>query len=97
MIKSGHPLDPIKPESSLVSVINIDSLRLDSISCIQLDIEGQELKAIQGAAASIAKHRPLLMTEACNAEIRNYLSDLGYSFWKRADNDYCWRHAHDLI
>ena len=88
--------ESVNPERNLVSVMNIDLLRLDSLSCIQLDIEGQELKAIRGAADSIAKYRPLLITEACNEEITNYLNELGYAFWKRADNDYCWRHSHEL-
>ena len=90
------PSDLINPERSLVSVMNIDLLRLDSLSCIQLDIEGQELKAIRGAADSIAKYRPLLITEACNEEIINYLNEIGYAFWQRADNDYCWRHSNEL-
>lgn len=76
-----------------VSIMSIDSLRFSSLSIIQLDIEGQELKALNGAIESIREFKPLIITEDCNQGIIDFLEDEGYKFWQRACNDYCWRHS----
>ena len=41
----------------------IDALALDSCALIKIDIEGMELDAIRGAAATIETHRPALYLE----------------------------------
>ena len=33
------------------------------ISCIKMDIEGYELKALQGATETLQKHQPMLVLE----------------------------------
>lgn len=46
-----------------IPIVTIDSLRLDYCDFIQLDIEGYEPHAIEGAADTIRKYRPVLMLE----------------------------------
>ena len=55
---------------------------------LKLDVEGAELRALQGAAQILAKHRPLLLVEmeeknlraagASKAAIQAFLTDFGY-------------------
>jgi FkbM family methyltransferase len=72
-----------------IPTVIIDELNLPACGLIQLDIEGYELFALQGAQHTIEKYHPLLMIEWCedwanrydtNKDMRDtFLSDLGYS------------------
>ena len=46
-----------------VPVVTIDSLELNDCQFIKLDIEGMEIEALHGAAATIAAFRPMLYVE----------------------------------
>jgi FkbM family methyltransferase len=46
-----------------VVVLSIDSLQLPACQFIKIDVEGQEQAAIAGAAATIARFRPVLYVE----------------------------------
>lgn len=54
-----------------VGLVSIDSLGLDNVSIIQLDVEGHELSALKGAYTTIRRCAPIIMVEdnlrACNA------------------------------
>lgn len=73
-------------------VIKLDSLVLQTVDLIKLDVEGHEHAALSGALDTIARCRPVIMIEekhdATNAASR-LLSDLGYSC--------TWRKKHDLL
>jgi FkbM family methyltransferase len=43
--------------------IAIDDLRLDAVRFIKMDVEGHEHAALRGAAATVARHRPLIILE----------------------------------
>ena len=51
--KSGEP----------VEIVSIDSLQLPACQFIKIDVEGQEQAVISGAAATIARFRPVLYVE----------------------------------
>ena len=46
-----------------VQVIAVDDLGLDSLDLIQLDVEGYEAKALQGASQTINRCKPVIMVE----------------------------------
>lgn len=47
----------------LTSVLDIDSLGLGDLRVLQLDVEGHELPALEGAAATIARSAPVILIE----------------------------------
>lgn len=49
--------------SITVPRVAIDDLALDAVRFIKMDVEGHEHAALRGAAATIARHRPLIMLE----------------------------------
>lgn len=49
-----------------ISLTTIDSMKIQNIDLIHLDIEGYELFALQGARESINKFKPLIVIEANN-------------------------------
>lgn len=65
-----------------VQVVAIDEMRLTRLDMLMLDIEGFELPALRGAAATIAKCRPLLYVEIDRENVRehvlHYIRGLGY-------------------
>ena len=46
-----------------VSMMTVDQLQLQSCHFMKIDIEGMEIEALRGAAATIARHRPALYVE----------------------------------
>jgi FkbM family methyltransferase len=71
------------PESAYS--IQLDQLNLDMVALMKIDIEGMELKAIQGAENLISRYRPVIFYEyfkTDNARILELLSKYGYSVYK---------------
>jgi FkbM family methyltransferase len=69
-----------------VRVITLDSLNLDRCRFIKIDVEGMEQDVLQGAVATIARHRPLMYVENDRQEksagLVSYINSLGYKmFW----------------
>jgi FkbM family methyltransferase len=74
-------------ETSLVDVRteSIDSLAVARIDLIKIDVEGMELEVLEGAARSIARHRPIMLVEAIKSEpskLGSWLSGLNYSVFQ---------------
>jgi FkbM family methyltransferase len=78
-----------------VSVIKLDDLSvLDPVGFMKIDVEGEELKVLEGAEQLIARNKPVIMCEIYpkfnNGPVENtfeWLFDRGYrcSFNKRSD------------
>jgi FkbM family methyltransferase len=72
-----------------IPTVIIDDMNLSACDLIQLDIEGYELFALQGAKHTIEKYHPLLMIEwyepwakrysTNKTMLDNFLNNLGYS------------------
>lgn len=87
-------------ESMTVELITIDSLDLNRIDFIKLDVEGYETKAIQGGIKTIERDKPVITIECYKnweGEIPskdyvvskfNMLTDLGYRYESIAGPDF---------
>lgn len=53
----------VRPNKFQIPMLTIDSLGLEQCDLIQLDVEGYEQKALQGAAETISKFRPTIIGE----------------------------------
>src|SRR4051812_14677881 len=69
-IDSTNQLDPeiiARTEELEVETRRIDDYDLPDVGFIKIDVEGHELAVLEGAAATLARHRPNLLIE-CNEE-----------------------------
>jgi len=69
-----------------VQVVTIDSLGLDRLDFLKVDVEGMEERVLRGAAATIAAQRPLVFVENDRAEtsksLVEYIQSLDYTpYW----------------
>ena len=72
---------------NLVFCTTIDSFEYEGLGLIKLDIEGQEVQALEGAKKTLNKHEPALCIEVKydGDEIRDWLRDYGYE--RRTGNE----------
>jgi FkbM family methyltransferase len=89
----------IAPGAGGIPVVAIDDYGLFDVDLIQLDIEGYEMKALQGADSTIALCRPVIVTELRNhathygttdARIREWLEARGYTASAQINHDVVW-------
>lgn len=82
-----------------IPVLALDSLKLEDVDLLQLDIEGYELNALRGAEETIARCRPVICLELRNHShhfgtnddsIRSWVRDRGYELVKRVNYDEFW-------
>lgn len=83
-----------------VNVITLDSLALDHCDLLQLDVEGYELQALQGAQETIARCAPLIVLELkghgerygyTDSEVVAWLAARGYEAVGTAHRDVMFR------
>jgi len=75
--------------ASTVPMVRIDDLDIP-LSFLKMDIEGLELEALRGAAATIERHRPVIVMSAYHkpedkVELPGYLGRFGYACELRRD------------
>lgn len=68
-----------------VKAFRIDSLKLENVSFIKIDVEGHELSVLEGASEMLKRNRPSILLEAEDrhrpravATVREFLEPLGY-------------------
>jgi FkbM family methyltransferase len=85
---TGEPsMGALAAEGDLVDLVCIDDLvevgAVPSPRLIKIDVEGAESRVLQGAAATLAKHRPAVLLAAHGwkqwSECSRRLADLGYA------------------
>lgn len=80
-----------RTDSFEVQAISIDSLGLDELGFIKLDVEGAELECLRGATVTLERCRPVVMCEVTGvggsspAELFAFLIGLGYEVFALAD------------
>ena len=68
-----------------VRAVTLDSLALERVDLIKLDIEGMELEALHGAMNLIQRHHPVLIVETIKTDeikLRTLLEKLEYQIFK---------------
>lgn len=58
----------------------LDDFELDPYF-IKIDVEGFEIRVIEGALQTIEKHKPILLVEDITTDIENILTPHGYAFY----------------
>jgi FkbM family methyltransferase len=77
----GQPVDYSDEKAVAVETIALDSLALPRVDLVKIDVEGMEIEAIDGAAATIARCRPILIVESIKsdkARLRQTIEQQGY-------------------
>jgi FkbM family methyltransferase len=77
----GQPVDYSERRLTPVRMITIDSLNLSRLDLIKIDVERMELEVLQGAKATLERHRPVVVVERLKApseQIAAVLSSYGY-------------------
>jgi FkbM family methyltransferase len=68
-----------------ISLVTLDQLELESLRLLKIDVEGMELDVLLGAAATIARCRPILYVENDRIEtseaLAAHLLSAGYRLW----------------
>ncbi|GGY07794.1 FkbM family methyltransferase [Paludibacterium paludis] len=76
----GQPIDygnrPLR-----VEMVTLDSLALERVDLVKIDVEGMEEQVLAGAESLLRRHRPILFVEMLKSDkeaIRARLASLGY-------------------
>lgn len=80
----GQKIDYSENGTQKVDLITLDSLNLNRIDLIKIDIEGMEMEALTGAKQSISLHKPILIIEKIKSDeqsLKNFVSELGYKIF----------------
>ncbi|WP_232470779.1 FkbM family methyltransferase [Caballeronia hypogeia] len=75
------------PEKGVaVPMINIDSLKLERLDFLKIDVEGMEMDVLRGAVGTLKRCAPILLVETIKGDetsIREFLSAAGYADFYR--------------
>lgn len=95
----------VEDGTASVFLTTVDALKIDDLDFLQLDVEGYEAAALEGARETIARCHPVIQLELRNFtekfgssddEVRDFLSALGYRQVARAQGSdfiFTWRAA----
>jgi FkbM family methyltransferase len=85
----GQPIDYAPEKGIEICLLAIDSLGLDRIDFLKIDVEGMELEAIEGARESIKRSRPQIFVETIKTDkdaLTTLLDGLGYAHFQLGMN-----------
>ncbi|MBQ9479069.1 MAG: FkbM family methyltransferase, partial [Selenomonadaceae bacterium] len=74
-----------------ISVMTLDALNLQSIALLKIDVEGMEMKVLEGALETIKRTRPIVFVEAFPENIlfvEEFFAALDYSCLPEWDHNY---------
>jgi FkbM family methyltransferase len=94
-LRDLHP-DEGKAKTFRVSLIELDSQRLQTVDLMKIDVEGAELGVIKGGINSIRAHKPTIFIELLRkwmkpfgtvpGDVSDVLLDMGYVLFEIADD-----------
>jgi FkbM family methyltransferase len=85
----GQPIDYSDRAGIEIRTVTIDTLALERIDMIKIDVEGMELEALEGGKESLVRSRPILIVESVKsdkAKLRSVLEQLGYRLFEMGMN-----------
>lgn len=68
----------VADQGQITSLMTIDTLNLQDLSVLQLDVEGYELHVLNGASETLDRCRPLVLVEDNNDECAGFLKGREY-------------------
>lgn len=80
----GQPVSYKKDDCASVPMVTIDSLSLERLDFLKLDVEGMEVEVLEGARKSISAHRPVIVAEVIKTdrvEMFSILSEFDYEIF----------------
>ncbi len=80
----------LSDEGQLVGLVTIDSLNLQDVVVIQLDVEGHELSALKGARATIERNAPIILIEDNRRTCNTFLDEMGYRHVRTIPGLFVW-------
>jgi FkbM family methyltransferase len=75
---------PTRAVYDTVVVEPLDSFRLTRCDLIKIDVEGMELDVLKGAMKTISKCAPVIVAEANELAVVDWLADRGYTLYHQA-------------
>jgi FkbM family methyltransferase len=78
----GQTIDYSEHKMVAVPATTLDTYDFPRLDLVKMDIEGMELEGLAGAAASVAKHHPILLVEAVKVDrdaLRAWLERYDYT------------------
>ncbi|MGL3211213.1 FkbM family methyltransferase [Bradyrhizobium sp. BR 1433] len=85
----GQKVDYSEANSTETAMVTLDSLKLSRCDLIKIDVEGMELKVLEGAGATIQQHHPVIHAEFIKtdkAELVRRLNSHGYRTYDAGQN-----------
>ena len=85
----GQPVGYGTEQLTEIRTITVDSLDLDRLDLIKIDVEGMELDVLRGAHATIARHKPIVVVERLKTRhdlLIAALTEHGYTLFFRHMN-----------
>jgi FkbM family methyltransferase len=82
-----------------VASFTIDSLNLERVDLIKLDIEGMELDALKGCDSTIHRHHPIIYAEyhkVGEQPIKDFIEDYGYKTYHNNRSLICLHESDDI-
>lgn len=87
-----QPNEHVEP----VTILRLDDQPITDLAIIQLDVEGHELRALQGATSLIERWRPILMLEDNANACSEFLKARGYAWVFQRDGLHYWGSPDDI-
>lgn len=89
-----RPSKKVWDEIYTIPVITLDSLKINNISVMKIDVEGHELNALKGAIKTIQRSRPVIVIEIWRKRgkrlenIKKFMKDINYSIEHISADDF---------
>jgi len=80
----GQEVDYSDARTNETALRSIDSLRLDRLDFVKIDIEGMEMEALEGGRTSIGTYKPIMLIEGIKTDLgalTQFLKEHGYRYF----------------
>jgi FkbM family methyltransferase len=85
----GQAIDYSEAATQPIRMLKLDSLGLDRVDVLKVDVEGMEAEVLLGGLEAIAKCRPIMLVEwikSSKSQLRSIFESLGYRIFEGGMN-----------